>query len=714
MRGNHALILLLLAAISINIKAQPAPEVGKRWIVVPELTDEFEGTTLNTEKWTTNHNTHPVLIWPGRQPAVFHPDKVKVDSGKVLIEVGKLESPMRVYKYGRYITYEYYGGCLRGFTPTRVGQYYECEAKMNLTEMGGGFWMAAPHSCGKVREIDITESVGLITSQTASWAKDWDHIFHSNGFYTLPDCSETNQTSNKINLPTKNHEEFYRYGFWWKSAGELLFYLNGEYAYSIKLPDDSGRELYLQYDIEAYDWNPFPEDGGRVANGSLEERTTQLNYIHTLKLVDAENPGNPDSEAFNIYQEELTLDKSLTVKTSERKLEIPLSYKSNEDREIHLKLFNSQDELVGENIIPAYAGYANLAWDFNLDSLPKAGTGYTLYADIRPLNSPIADTLMSDMYSLELRDASTVTIQVMDEETNHPLQDVRISLNDSIKQSDAQGLAVFYNISTEDYVLELSKDGYNPITEEGLQIINDTLIIKHLSLELFSLFYSFIDLSSSARIENAKVFVNDSSQITESSGRVHFNVQKGRYKLMLEHPNYLFTDSITVSQNQVEVFSLKKTFSDFYVLVKIDNKAYPNIRVTMGDTILATDSNGRITFPLLKVDSTYHYRVVKDAEILKEDSVKISEYGTLSINISTLTSRSESADTRTMVYPNPTQEILFVSGTKKDDEYKVYDIYGRTVLSGKMSNHSILVKGLPSGAYFLGIEEKARSPFLVK
>lgn len=705
MRKIYPLVLVLVFIISMNSFAQPAPEVGKRWIAVPELSDDFEGTTLNTEKWTTNHNVHPVLIWPGRQPAVFHPDKVKVDSGKVLIEVGKLDEPMRVYKYGRFITYEYYGGCIRGFTPTRVGQYYECEAKMNKTEMGGGFWMAAPHSCGKVREIDITESVGLITPQTESWAKDWDHIFHSNGFYTLPDCSETNQTSNKINLPTKNHEQFYRYGFWWKSAGELLFYLNGEYAYSIKLPDDSGRELYLQYDIEAYDWNPFPADGGKVTHGSLEERTTQLNYIHTLKLVDADDPGNPDSEVFNIYQEELILDKTLTVKTSERKLEIPLSYKANEDREIHLKLFNSHDELVGEDIIPAYAGYANLAWEFNLDSVPAAGTGYTLYADIRPLNSPIADTLMSDMYSLELRDASTVTIQVMDDETNTPLQDVSISLNDSIKQTDAQGLVVFYNISTEEYVLELSKNGFNTPGEDILQTFNDTLVIKHLSIELFSLAYSFIDLNSSARIENAKVSVNDSSQITGSSGRVQFNVQKGKYNLMLEHPNYIYIDSINVAQNQAETFKLAKTFSDFYVLVKIDNKAYPDILVTMGDSTLATDSNGRITFPLLRVDSTYQYRVVKDAEVLKEDSVNITEYGTLSINISSTAVKEAAADLPMMVYPNPASETLHVRGTNGEVPYKVFNLSGTEVMNGQTNHSSISIVSLPEGIYLLELEE---------
>lgn len=712
MKQKVILYSVLILALTISSFAQPAPEAGKRWIVVPELTDEFEGTVLNTEKWTTNHNAHPVLIWPGRQPAVFHPDKVKVDSGKITIEVGKLPNPIQVYKYGRYITYEYYGGCIRGFTPVRAGQYYECEAKMNRTEMGGGFWMAAPHSCGKVREIDITESVGIITDQTAGWARDWDHIMHSNGFYTRPDCSETTQTSNKINLPTKNYEKFYRYGFWWKGQGELLFYVNGEYVYSIKLPDDSDRELYLQYDIEAYDWNPFPADGGRVTHGSLEERTTHLNYIHTFKLVDADDPGIQGSEVFDIYREELMLDSTLTVLTTGSTLSIPLTYKANEDREIHLKLFNSQDELVGEDLVSAYAGYSNQVYEIDLGSVPAAGAGYTLYADIRPVHSPDTDTIMSDNIGLELLEPSVLTIQVLDEETNDPLQDVSVSLNDSIKLTDANGMAVFHNVPVTEYFLELEKYGYDAIRVEDLQILNDSLMIKHMSPERFSLFYSFVDYSTYAPITNARVSINDSSQNTGASGKVLFNVKRGRYGLSLVHSNYLLSDSIDVSQNSNEVFRLIKAYGDFYVFVKIDNKAYADIMVTFGDSTRITDSDGRIIFPLLKIDSTYRYRVVRDSEILKEGSVLITENGTLNINISALRSKAGSADLPSIIYPNPASDRLHFPGTNKKVSYKVFKLSGAEVMNGQTSRNSISIKSLSNGIYLLELEEYGIIRFL--
>ena len=650
---------------------------------------------------------HPVLIWPGRQPAVFHPDKVKVDNGRVSIEVGKLPEPMEVYKYGRYITYEYYGGCLRGFTPARPGQYYECEAKMNKTEMGGGFWLAGRSPCGTVHEIDITESVGIITSQTADWAKDWDYIMHSNAFYKKADCSDQIQIGNKINLPTKNHERFYRYGFWWKSSEELLFYVNGEYAYSIILPANADQELYLQYDIEAYDWNPFPSDGGKVTNGSLEERTTQLNYIHTFKLLDAMDPGHQAPEVFNIYTEELTLNDKLTELTSGKKLTIPLTYKANEDREIHLKLLNPQGELVGEDLIPAYAGYSNLAYGFYLDSVPAAGPGYTLYADIRPVNSPISDTIMSDNISLELRKPSVVTIQVMDEKSNNPLDNVSVYLNDSIKLSDAEGLAVFYNISVNDYKLELAKDGYSTIRDEKLQTRVDTLIIKHLSLEHYSLLISFLDVNSNTPIKHAEVSLNNVSQSSGPSGRVLYKIPKGKYELRLIHPNYVYSDSLMVSRKLNEIIRLKKAFSDFYVFVEKDNKAFAYINVTMGDTTIASNSRGSITFPLLRVDSTYQYQVHKESEILIEDSVKITENGILSINISSSSSSQEVHNTPVFIYPNPVQGMLYLSEELKNQEFTIFNSLGVKVKKGSSTQHFLPVKDLPKGVYILRIQGKA-------
>lgn len=90
-------------------------------------------------------------------------------------------------------------------------------------------------------------------------------------------------------LSTKKSERFYTYGFYWKSAAELLFYLDGEYGYTLNPPIPFDQGLFLQFSIEAYDWNPIPEEGSKVATASKEDRTTYIDYIRVYKLNDKIN-----------------------------------------------------------------------------------------------------------------------------------------------------------------------------------------------------------------------------------------------------------------------------------------------------------------------------------------------------------------------------------------------------------------------------------------
>ncbi|MEM8525210.1 MAG: carbohydrate binding domain-containing protein [Bacteroidota bacterium] len=285
-------LALLLIIISTSTSfGQPEPPLGKRWAIVVELSDSFEGTEVNTEKWSIDPKEHHRTNWPGRTPAIFHPDYITLKDGHLNIEVGKLSEPIVDYTYSNPVTYDYYGAGLRGYKLASQGHYFECRAKMNQTEMGGGFWLAGGGACGLSHEIDITESVGLTSSRTANWGKDWDYIMHSNTFHHKTACNDLDRLSDKINLDTKNHERFYRYGFWWKNPEELHFYVDGELVYTIKGPTDFDHPLTLQYDIEAYDWNPFDDiGGGKVVSGTKEERTTLVDYIHTFKLVDADDP----------------------------------------------------------------------------------------------------------------------------------------------------------------------------------------------------------------------------------------------------------------------------------------------------------------------------------------------------------------------------------------------------------------------------------------
>lgn len=264
--------------------AQPVVD-GKTWVKVEALSDEFNGSAIDLEKWNIDPLGHPDLNWTGRVPALFQKESFGISNGYLTIEAGKLPHPVTISSGGKPLVYKYYGGILRSYLPSSIGHYYECRMKMNKTEMGGGFWLCHSGTCGDKTEIDITESVGVLTENTHKWAYDWNRIMHSNAIHRKTDCNDEKRDQKKMTPPAKNSERFYTYGFYWKSATELMFYLDGEYVYTLNPPIPFDNDLFLQFSIEAYDWNPIPDDGGRVANASKEDRTTLIDYIHVYKLT---------------------------------------------------------------------------------------------------------------------------------------------------------------------------------------------------------------------------------------------------------------------------------------------------------------------------------------------------------------------------------------------------------------------------------------------
>lgn len=280
-----SLIVVLCLWVGLSLFAQPAVE-GKKWEKVEELSDEFNARKINHKKWHIAAQGHPELNWTGREPALFQKESFDIANGMLTIEVGELPEPITLESNGREYNYLYHGGILRSYAKSNVGHYYECRMKMNKTEMGGGFWLCHAGTCGDKTEIDITESVGKLTDKTHKWAFDWDQIMHSNAIHRKTECNDSKRDQAKMNPPQKNSERFYVYGFYWKSPSELLFYLDGEYVYTLNPPIPFDNDLIMQFSIEAYDWNPIPEEGSMVATGSKEERTTYIDYIRTYKLVD--------------------------------------------------------------------------------------------------------------------------------------------------------------------------------------------------------------------------------------------------------------------------------------------------------------------------------------------------------------------------------------------------------------------------------------------
>ncbi|WP_442510466.1 hypothetical protein SH528x_002089 [Novipirellula sp. SH528] len=70
----------------------PRPK-NKNWVLVENLSDEFEGDTLDSEKWDADPNRKG-WGWIGWPPGLFKPENVKIADGKMNVMVMTLSSCM--------------------------------------------------------------------------------------------------------------------------------------------------------------------------------------------------------------------------------------------------------------------------------------------------------------------------------------------------------------------------------------------------------------------------------------------------------------------------------------------------------------------------------------------------------------------------------------------------------------------------------------------
>ncbi len=280
------LAMVLLSFLSHNDESptfqdneDPKPK-HKTWVKVEYLSDEFEGHELDASKW----QKEPVgndWSWIGRPPGLFKASNVKVDDGKLQVTVGKLDAVVHINDK----KFTHQGGIVRALKPGHVGWYFECRMKANKTVMSSTFWLMSKYHCEKKEELDIQECVGRTTALTKDWAKDWNHIFHSNTIHRKTDCHpESERDQDFVLLEEENHERYYIYGAWWKSPTEILCYLDGKFMYKLDPTVEWDTPAFIHMAIETYDWNPIPKDGGLVTRGTLEDRTTKYDWVRTWKL----------------------------------------------------------------------------------------------------------------------------------------------------------------------------------------------------------------------------------------------------------------------------------------------------------------------------------------------------------------------------------------------------------------------------------------------
>lgn len=291
MKTSKQILVLSFLLIVNMIYAQKAPQFkngedpkpsNKKWVLIENMSDEFEGQEINKEKWKTTGQK-----WIGRAPGLFMPENITVENGSLKITTTKLADS--VIKQGK--TFTHGGGHVMSKHGMTYG-YYECEMKANKTFMSSTFWLynekENEDGCDRRNtELDIQESVGQITGEDfddlKKFLNNMNYNTHSRNIEVGCDITK-GIIGGKALMDGNCYDDFHVFGAWWKSKDEILFYLDGKLVEKVTPAADFNLTMYLRMVVETYNWNPVPLDGGM--NMSEADRTTTYNWVRSWKLVD--------------------------------------------------------------------------------------------------------------------------------------------------------------------------------------------------------------------------------------------------------------------------------------------------------------------------------------------------------------------------------------------------------------------------------------------
>ncbi|MBB4805475.1 hypothetical protein HNP38_000747 [Chryseobacterium defluvii] len=127
-----------------------------------------------------------------------------------------------------------------------------------------------------------------------------------------------------------------------------------------------------------------------------------------------------------------------------------------------------------------------------------------------------------------------------------------------------------------------------------------------------------------------------------------------------------------------------------------------------------TPATGSITIPATAATGTTRMRVMMKYSSLPTSSCGTYTYGQVedyTLNIVS-SGKGEISDTKDLItdirlYPNPVKDILYVSNTITD-EYKIFDMGGKLISSGKLERGAVNVSHLVKGAYMIQLGENTK------
>ena len=264
---------ILILIVQVVRASAPAAPSGFSWVAVPELTDEFDGSALDSTKWDDYH-PH----WSGRAPSQFKQGNAYVTNGYLNLKSTMRQDPSTVADPNSDIWVDAAACVSKGWS-ARPGYYYEARMKASALSMTSSFWFRV----GKYSEVDVIEHVGdpSINSKDTTLPYQYHANTHCYGTYAgLPSVPA------EWRMATRGRDEFHTYGFWWKDPTNLWFYHNDVKMMEITPSAPFAEDLKMIFDTEVFTWDGLP----LPANLMDDTKNTMLvDWVRTYRMADNSN-----------------------------------------------------------------------------------------------------------------------------------------------------------------------------------------------------------------------------------------------------------------------------------------------------------------------------------------------------------------------------------------------------------------------------------------
>jgi beta-glucanase (GH16 family) len=222
------------------------------WIKYEIMSDEFEGTQLDSSKW---HPRNPG--WLGRQPAYFYPGNVTVSNGKLHLAMKKQQVPEMPRDKG-YHTYT--SAAVKSKTTVKYG-YFEVKCRPMKSAGSSSFWFY--ESTPEIwTEIDVFE----IGGKAPGFEKKYNMNVH---VFRTPTENKHWSMGEVWIAPENLADDYHTYGLEW-DEDRIQWYFDGVLVRWVE-NTHWHQPLTLNFDSETMpDWFGLPKDNDLPSTYSIE------------------------------------------------------------------------------------------------------------------------------------------------------------------------------------------------------------------------------------------------------------------------------------------------------------------------------------------------------------------------------------------------------------------------------------------------------------